>query len=138
MIMMKIINGNTLSNNYIRSSSEMLVNIYHTTRATFHKPIIFRGNFLVMCMHGGQTSGALLIPSTVSKVYPVLKRHHSFFTDASKFLSTNITSLKSTLKPQVSILKVLDVFFNQSMSIQIQDFQSANILKSQEWHRNAL
>jgi hypothetical protein len=39
-------------------SSEMLVNIYHTTGATFYKPVIFNItalrilNLLVMCMHG--------------------------------------------------------------------------------------
>jgi hypothetical protein len=125
-------------------SSEILVNIYHTMRVTFHKPKIFSGhrseNLKSPCnVHAwGQTSGALLIPFTVMKVYPLLTKQHSFFTDASKFLSTNITSPKSTPESKVRILKVLDVFFNQSMSIQIQDFQSANIPKSEEQHRNSL
>jgi hypothetical protein len=54
-------------------SFEMLVNIYQTTSATFHKPVIFShccGNLKSPCNMPaqGQTSRAL-IPATVTKVY---------------------------------------------------------------------
>jgi hypothetical protein len=124
-------------------SSEMLVNIYHTTRATFHKPIIFRGhsseNLKYPCNVHAWGSDLWSIPHSIHSYEGLSCPHQTpqFLHRCQQFLSTNITFLKSTPKPQVRILEVLDVFFNQSMSTQIQGFQSANISKSEIWHRNS-